>query len=80
LRSAAEAIGAASAHLVRIVVGEHERMPGELDRCVMVARNRFEDLDGTVDVGEPPVSGVEQHAVQFVHGAEVTVGACASTP
>ena len=49
-------------------------MAGELDHGVWVTRHRLDDIDGPVDIREPPLGRVEQSAVKGVHDTEITVG------
>lgn len=67
LRRTPETVGSTGRHLAGVTVGEDERMAGELDHGVVVARHRRDDLDGPVDIREPPLGGVEQGAVKGVH-------------
>lgn len=67
LRRTPETVGSTGRHLAGVTVGEDERMAGELDHGVMVARHRLDDLDSPVDIREPPLGGVEQGAMKWVH-------------
>lgn len=62
-----ETVGAAGAQLVRIPIGQHDRVACELDDRMVAAPLGAHDLHGTVDTGKAILGGCQQQIEQPVH-------------